>query len=204
MLPSVLLRSNPRVSFSCPQHAISSAHRQLLRLAPARRAVFLAVDLCKRHLLSRRNVRLRLKPFYKAVMNTIDDPSGIVLRTPFPSSSSPRLCRLCRAIGDWFISNWTSTAQPRCYTYKHHLSWNALSESASKGCSFCYQFTLEGEERFMGGTIAYKIQHGKPTAFTAEMDGENAKILVRCDNLEWCVFNVYTMPSRSVGCLCWL
>ena len=136
-------------------------------------------------------------------MNTINDPSGIVLRTSFPPSSSLGLCPLCRALGDWFISNWTSTAQPRCYKYKHHLSWNALSESASKGCSFCYQLALEGEERVMGGTIAYKIQHGKPTAFTMEMDGENAKILVHSDKLEWCVLDVYTMPSRSVGCLCW-
>ena len=53
----------------------------------------------------------------------------------------------------------------------------------------------------MGGTIAFKIQHGKPTAFTAEMDARSPKILVRCDKLEWCVIDVYTMPSRSVGLL---
>lgn len=134
-------------------------------------------------------------------MNTINDPSGIALRTPFPASPSPELCQLCRALGDWFVSNWTSTAGPRFYIYKHHLSWNALSESASSGCSFCYQLALEGEERVMGGTIAYKIQHGKPTAFTAEMDGESAKVLIRCDKLAWSVFDVYVMPSRSVGCL---
>lgn len=204
------LRSNinPREGFfSCPQHAISSAHRQLvdpLLLGVPLSWLTLWFLACKRHLLSRRNVRLHWKPFYKAVMNTINDPSGIVLRTPFPPSLSPRLCQLCRALGDWFISNWTSTAQPRCYTYKHHLSWKALSESASKGCSFCYQLALEGEERIMGGTIAHMIQLGRSTAFAAEMDGKNPKILVHCDKLEWCVLDVYTMPSRSVGCFCWL
>lgn len=53
----------------------------------------------------------------------------------------------------------------------------------------------------MGGTIVYKIQHGKPTALTAKMDGENPKIFFHCDKLEWCVLDVYTMPGRSVGCL---
>lgn len=53
----------------------------------------------------------------------------------------------------------------------------------------------------MGGTIAYRIQHGKPTALTVEMDGENAKVLVRCDKLVWCALDVYVMSSRSVGCL---
>ncbi|KAL8734468.1 MAG: hypothetical protein Q9181_003171 [Wetmoreana brouardii] len=47
----------------------------------------------------------------------------------------------------------------------------------------------------MGGTIAHKIQNGKPTAFTAEMDGESAKVLVRCDKLTWCVLDVYVMPD---------
>lgn len=51
----------------------------------------------------------------------------------------------------------------------------------------------------MGGTITHKIQNGKPTNFTAEMDGENAKVIVRCDKLEWCVLDVYVMPSKSVG-----
>lgn len=54
----------------------------------------------------------------------------------------------------------------------------------------------------MATTIAYKIQQGKSTAFTAEMDGENAKVLVRCDRLEWCVLDVYVMPSRSASYLC--
>lgn len=133
-------------------------------------------------------------------MNTINDPSDIALRTPFPPTSSLGLCRLCKALGNWFISNWISTVQTRI-EFKHHLSWNAISDSASKGCSFCYQLALEGEERIMGGTIAFKIQHGKPTAFTAEMDGESPKILVRCDKLEWCVLDVYTIASRSVGLL---
>ena len=162
----------------------------------------MAADFCTRHLYCPRNVRLQKKPFYKTVMNTIYDPSGIALRTPFIPSSSLELCQLCKALGDWFVANWISTTQTRI-KYKHHLSWNALSESASKGCSFCYQLALEGEQRFMGGTIAFKIQHGKSTAFTAEMDGGSPKILVRCDNVEWCVLDVYTMASRSVGCLCW-
>ena len=51
----------------------------------------------------------------------------------------------------------------------------------------------------MGGTIAYKLQHGKSTAFTVEIDGESPKIIVRCDKVKWCVFDVYTVPSRSVG-----
>ena len=53
----------------------------------------------------------------------------------------------------------------------------------------------------MGGTIAFKIQHGKPTAFTAEIDGMSPKIVIRCDKLEWCVLDVYTIASRSVGLL---
>ena len=53
----------------------------------------------------------------------------------------------------------------------------------------------------MGGTIAFKIQHGKSTAFTAEMDRASPKIVVRCDRLEWCVLDVYTVASRSVGLL---
>ena len=55
----------------------------------------------------------------------------------------------------------------------------------------------------MGGTIAYKIQNGKSTAFTAEMGGEIAKVLIRCDKLEWCILDVYVMPSRSVDRLRW-
>ena len=55
----------------------------------------------------------------------------------------------------------------------------------------------------MSNTIAYKIQHGRPTAFTAEMDGESTKMLIRCDNLEWCVLDVYIMPGKSGGYLCW-
>ena len=131
-------------------------------------------------------------------MNTINDPSGIVLRTPFPSLSSSVLCQLCRIFGDWFVSNWTSTARPR-YTFQHHVSWDALFESASNGCPFCYQLALEGEERFMGGTIASKIKSGNPTAFTAEIEGESTNILIRCDKLEWCVLVVYVKPCSSTG-----
>lgn len=49
----------------------------------------------------------------------------------------------------------------------------------------------------MGGTIAHKIQHGKSTAFTAEiqMDGEDARILFLCDRLKWSIFDVKVMPS---------
>lgn len=147
-------------------------------------------------------------------MNTINDPSGIGLRTPFLSQSSSTpgglLCHLCRNLGNWFVSNWISleveaetTTLSRsshcCFnTYQHYSSWDELSESASQGCcSFCYQLALEGEERFMGGTIAYKIQHGKSTAFTAEiqMDGEDARIVFLCDRLKWSIFDVKVMPS---------
>ena len=48
----------------------------------------------------------------------------------------------------------------------------------------------------MGGTIAIKIQHGKSTALTAEMDGASPKIVFRCDKLEWCVLDVYTIASK--------
>ena len=137
-------------------------------------------------------------------MKTINDPHGKSLRIPFPSSSPSELCQFCRGLGDWFASNWTSSAQPCCYTYKHHVSWGALSESAANGCSFCYQLTLEGEERFMGGTIAHKIQHGKSTTFTAEMNTENAKILFRCDRLEWSVLDIFVKPGKSDGCMDWI
>lgn len=148
-------------------------------------------------------------------MKTINDPSGIGLRTPFLSQSSSTsagfLCHLCRNLGNWFVSNWisseveTETTRSRsrsshycCTTYQHHLSWNALSESVSRvGCSFCYQLALEGEERFMGGTIAHKIQHGKSTAFTAEiqMDAGDTRILFLCDRLKWSIFDVKVMLS---------
>ena len=144
------------------------------------------------------DVRLPEKPFLENVMNmyTINNP----LRTPFPPSSSLGLCQLCKTLGDWSVANWISTVQTRI-KYKHHLSWNAFSESASTGCSFCYQLALEGEQGVIGGTIAFKIQHGRPTAFTTEMDGASPKIVVRCDRLEWGVLDVYTVASRSVGLL---
>ena len=77
-----------------------------------------------------------------------------------------------------------------------------LAASAVKGCTFCYQLALEGEERAMSRTIFHKLRNGKPTAFTAEMDGEGAKILIRCDRLEWCLLNVYAMPGKLGGVSC--
>lgn len=145
-----------------------------------------------------------------------------------PSSSTTPgggvlLCDLCRNLGNWFVENWTSlkegekeegedaeteiprsrsrSSHCRYTTYQHHLSWNALYESASApqgGCSFCYQLALEGEERFMGGTIAYKIREGKSTAFTAEIqhtDGEDVKTLFFCDRVKWSVFDIKVLPS---------
>lgn len=62
----------------------------------------------------------------------------------------------------------------------------------------------------MGGTIAHKIQHGKSTAFTAEiqMEGEDARISFLCDRLKWSIFDVKVMPSTLLesaaftGCVC--
>ncbi|KAL9609931.1 MAG: hypothetical protein Q9167_005327 [Letrouitia subvulpina] len=132
-------------------------------------------------------------------MKTINDPSGIALRVNPPSSLSPKLCQLCRPLGDWFVSNWISAAEPRLNTYNHHLSWHALSESASGSCHFCYQLALEAEDRFMGGTLAYKIKNEKSTAFIVEVDSDSAKVFVRCDNLEWCVLNVNVMPDDPMA-----
>lgn len=132
-------------------------------------------------------------------MKTIYDPFGVPLRARSSPSSSTGLCQLCNGLGDWFVSNWTSTAQRCCYAYKHQLSWEALVESAANGCSSCYQLSLEGEQRFLGGTIAYKIQHEKSTAFVAEMNLENARITFRCDNLEWSALDVFVMKGKSIG-----
>lgn len=161
-------------------------------------------------------------------MNTINDPPGIGLRTAFhPQSSSPTpsglLCHLCRNLGNWFVSNWISSEGPSegpsegdteptrsrsshgCYNvYQHHISWDALSQCASQACCpFCYQLALEGEARFMGGTVAYKIQHGKSTAFTAEiqMDGGDARIMFFCDRLVWSMFDVKVMPGTCFSVL---
>lgn len=167
-------------------------------------------------------------------MNTINDPSGIGLRTPFPdkssrsaSSTGASLCHLCENLGTWFVLSWISSfdssedqgvkaeaetentrfrsdlSRSCSTTYQHHLSWNALSESASEGCcSFCYNLALEAEERFMGGTIAHKIQHGKSTAFTAEiqiMNHDDVKVLFLCDRLKWSLFDVKVMPSTYLS-----
>lgn len=166
-------------------------------------------------------------------MKTINDPSGIGFRTPFldnRSASAGLLCHRCENLGNWFVSNWISSLDNKegeaeteartetettpsesgssrcCYTtYRHHLSWNALFESASQGrCSFCYQLALEAEERFMGGTIAHKIKHGKSTAFTAEiqiMDSEDVQVLFLCDRLKWSLFDVKVMPSTFLSWL---
>ena len=134
-------------------------------------------------------------------MSTKTYLSGAALRINFPPPPPSTLCQLCRALGDWFALSWISKTQHRRSLYQHHLTWDALFESASKGCSFCYQLALEGEERAMGGTIAHKIQHGKPTAFTAEMDGERAQVSVRCDKLQWCFLDVYVVASESANLL---
>ena len=135
-------------------------------------------------------------------MATADYLSGIALRLPYPPSSSSMLCQLCRAFGDWFITNWISIEQPHLRSIQHHLSWDTLAASAVKGCTFCYQLALEGEERAISRTILHKLQNGKPTAFTAEMDGEGAKISIRCDRLEWCLLDVYAMPGKLGGVSC--
>ena len=143
------------------------------------------------------------------------------------STTGASLCHLCKNLGNWFVLNWissfdsivdqgvkaeaqTETTRSRCGSsrsfstaYQHHVSWNALSKSASEGCcSFCYNLALEAEERFMGGTIAHKIKHGKSTAFTAEiqtMNSDDVKVLFLCDRSKWSLFDVEVMPSTYLS-----
>lgn len=55
----------------------------------------------------------------------------------------------------------------------------------------------------MGGTVAYKMQHGQSTAFTAEIiemhgEGEDARVVFFCDRVIWSMFDVNVLPSTYI------
>ena len=135
--------------------------------------------------------------------NTINDSSGKSFRIPPLSRTTQTLCAVCQGLGGWFLTNWTSS--PRCLnTYSHYSSWDALYDSACKGCAFCYQVAIIAEDFFIGGTISHLIKTGKPTVFEADAKTDYT-IKFRCNKIEWSALEVYVPPGSCWKPLrCWI